>query len=161
MSKLSNQKEVLLTQEGLREIKEELEDIKTRKRREVAERLKEAIAQGDLSENAEYDAAKEEQAFIEARVGVLESMIRNAKMIDPKKGDRNSVDLGSKVTIQELPDGGEETYTIVGSAESDPDAGRISNESPLGAELLGRRPEEIINVAAPAGMLSFKVLKIG
>lgn len=155
-----NNKEVLLTEEGLEKIKQELELFKTQKRHEVAQRLKEAIAQGDLSENSEYDAAKEEQAFIEARIVQLENMIRNAKIISSDNQDKNVVNVGSKVTIQELPDGDTETYTIVGSAESDPLLGKISNESPIGAELLGKRVGETVQVPAPSGTIPFKIVKI-
>lgn len=156
----SNKKEVLLTAEGLEKIKQELEVFKTQKRHEVAERLKEAIAQGDLSENSEYDAAKEEQAFIEARIVTLENMIRNAKIISSDNVDKNKVSIGSKVSIQELPDGDTETYKIVGSAESDPLSGKISNESPIGSELIGKKVGEVIHVPAPSGTLQFKIIEI-
>jgi transcription elongation factor GreA len=156
---MSQQKEVLLTEEGLEKVKQELEYLKSVKRHEVAQRLKEAIAQGDLSENSEYDAAKEEQAFVEARINTLENMIRNAKIISSNV-DKEVVQIGAKVTIQEIPDGEIETYTIVGSAESDPLSGKISNESPIGAELIGKRVGEIVNVPAPSGTIQFKIIKI-
>jgi transcription elongation factor GreA len=152
-------KEVLLTEEGLAKVKEELEYLKTQKRHQVAQRLKEAISQGDLSENSEYDAAKEEQAFVESRIITLENMVRNAKIID-QNGDKNFVSVGAKVTIQEMPDGEVETYTIVGSAESDPMSQKISNESPIGSALIGKREGEIVNVPAPDGTIQFKILKI-
>ncbi|GAA5344264.1 transcription elongation factor GreA [Planifilum fimeticola] len=152
-------KEVLLTEEGLVKVKEELEYLKTQKRHQVAQRLKEAISQGDLSENSEYDAAKEEQAFVESRIITLENMVRNAKIID-KNGDKNFVSVGAKVTIQELPDGEVETYTIVGSAESDPMSQKISNESPIGSALIGKREGEVVSVPAPDGTIQFKILKI-
>lgn len=155
-----NNKEVLLTEEGLEKLKQELETLKTEKRHEVAERLKEAIAQGDLSENSEYDAAKEEQAFIESRIVTLENMIRNAKIINKNTQDKNIVSVGSKVTIQEIPEGDVETYTIVGSAESDPLSGRISNESPIGAELIGKKVGETVDVPVPSGTIQFKIVKI-
>ncbi|TCS94924.1 transcription elongation factor GreA [Hazenella coriacea] len=155
-----NKKEVLLTEEGLQKLKQELELLRTQKRHEVAERLKEAIAQGDLSENSEYDAAKEEQAFIESRIIQLENMIRNAKIISSENGDKNKVHVGSKVTIQELPDGDEESYTIVGSAESDPSENKISNESPIGAELIGKKVGETIHVQVPSGTIQFKIVEI-
>ncbi|MFC4076885.1 transcription elongation factor GreA [Salinithrix halophila] len=153
-------KEVLLTEEGLAKIKAELETYRTKRRQEVAQRLKEAIAQGDLSENAEYDAAKEEQAFVESRIVTLENMIRNAKIINQDTQNKHFVSVGTKVTIQEVPDGDQETYTIVGSAESDPISGKISNESPIGAELIGKREGEIIKVPAPSGTLEFKIVSI-
>lgn len=152
-------KEVLLTEEGLAKVKEELEYLKTQKRQQVAQRLKEAITQGDLSENSEYDAAKEEQAFVESRIITLENMIRNAKIID-QNGDKNFVSVGAKVTIQELPDGEVETYTIVGSAESDPISQKISNESPIGSALIGKQEGETVSVPAPDGTIQFKILKI-
>ncbi|MGA9174012.1 MAG: transcription elongation factor GreA [Thermoactinomyces sp.] len=154
-----NNKEVLLTEEGLEKLKQELEHLKTTKRHEVAQRLKEAIAQGDLSENSEYDAAKEEQAFIESRIITLENMIRNAKIIGSNL-DKNIVSVGSKVTIQELPDGDKETYTIVGSAESNPSEFKISNESPIGKELIGRRVDDVVHVATPSGTIQFKIIEI-
>jgi transcription elongation factor GreA len=154
-----NNKEVLLTEEGLEKLKQELEHLKTTKRHEVAQRLKEAIAQGDLSENSEYDAAKEEQAFIESRIITLENMIRNAKIIGSNL-DKNIVSVGSKVTIQELPDGDKETYTIVGSAESNPSECKISNESPIGKELIGRRVDDVVHVATPSGTIQFKIIEI-
>jgi transcription elongation factor GreA len=153
-------KEVLLTEEGLEKVKQELEHLKTHKRHEVAQRLKEAIAQGDLSENSEYDAAKEEQAFIESRIIHLENMIRNAKIISSENQDKDVVNVGSKVTIQELPDGEKETYTIVGSAESNPSEFKISNESPIGAELIGKRVGDVARVTTPDGVIEFKILEI-
>ncbi len=153
-------REVLLTEEGVEKIKEELEHLKTKKRHEVASRLKEAIAQGDLSENSEYDAAKEEQAFIEARILTLDNMIRNAKIINHDGQNKNIVMIGTKVTIQEIPEGDVETYTIVGSAESDPLMGKISNESPIGSELIGKKEGDIVTVPAPVGTIQFKILEI-
>lgn len=155
-----NNKEVLLTEEGLEKLKQELEVLKTEKRHEVAERLKEAIAQGDLSENSEYDAAKEEQAFNEARIVTLDNMIRNAKIISQEALDRNVVSIGAKVTIQEIPEGDIESYTIVGSAESDPLSGRISNESPIGSELIGKKVGAVVDVPVPSGTIQFKIVEI-
>ncbi|GGA38206.1 transcription elongation factor GreA [Kroppenstedtia guangzhouensis] len=157
---MAQKKEVLLTEEGLAKVKDELELYRTKRRQDVANRLKEAIAQGDLSENAEYDAAKEEQAFVESRIMTLENMVRNAKIIDQDTQNKHFVSVGAKVTIQELPDGDEETYTIVGSAESDPISGKISNESPIGAELIGKREGETVKVPAPSGTLEFKIISI-
>ncbi|GGE12908.1 transcription elongation factor GreA [Marinithermofilum abyssi] len=157
---MAQKKEVLLTEEGLAKVKAELEELKTKKRAEVAQRLKEAIAQGDLSENAEYDSAKEEQAFIESRIVTLENMVRNAKIINQDNQNKNFVSVGTKVTIQEMPEGEKETYTIVGSAESDPLSGKISNESPIGAELIGKREGETVRVPAPSGTIEFKIISI-
>ena len=157
---MSQNKEVYLTEEGLEKVKEELEYLRTEKRQQVAQRLKEAIAQGDLSENSEYDAAKEEQAFVESRIITLENMIRNAKIIDAANQDKNVVNVGSKVTIEEQPDGERETYTIVGSAESDPASFKISNVSPIGKELIGKKVGEIVNVSTPSGTIQFKIIEI-
>lgn len=157
---MAQKKEVLLTEEGLAKVKEELEQYRTKRRQDVANRLKDAIAQGDLSENAEYDAAKEEQAFVESRIMTLENMVRNAKIIDQDIQNKHFVSVGAKVTIQEIPDGEEETYTIVGSAESDPISGKISNESPIGAELIGKREGETVKVPAPSGTFEFKIISI-
>lgn len=157
---MADNKEVLLTEEGLAKLKEELDQLKTVRRQQVAVRLKEAIAQGDLSENSEYDSAKEEQAFIESRIVTLQNMIRNAKVINQDEQDKNFVGVGTKVKIQEIPEGDTEVYTIVGSAESDPVAGKISNESPIGSELIGKGIGEVVTVPTPDGTLQFKILEI-
>lgn len=157
---MAEKKEVLLTEEGLAKIKEELDELKTTKRKEVAVRLKEAIAQGDLSENSEYDSAKEDQAFIESRIVTLENMIRNAKIINKDDQDTQFVSVGTKVKIQEVPEGDIEEYIIVGSAESDPFDGKISNESPIGSELIGKQQGEVVTVPAPDGTIQFKILEI-
>ena len=157
---VSQKKEVLLTDEGLANIKDELEQLKTCKRHEVVARLKAAIAQGDLSENSEYDAAKEEQAFIEARIVTVENIIRNAKIINADNFDKNLVHVGSTVTIQEIPEGDLEKYVIVGSPEADPAKGKISNESPVGSALLDKKVGEIADINTPAGTLQFKIVEI-
>lgn len=157
---MAEKKEVLLTEEGLEKIKGELDLLKTEKRQQVAIRLKEAISQGDLSENSEYDSAKEEQAFIESRIVTLENMIRNAKIINQDEQDKSFIGVGTKVKIQEIPEGDIEEYTIVGSAESDPLEGKISNESPIGTELIGKKVGEVITVPAPGGTIQFKILEI-
>lgn len=149
-----------MTEEGLRKLKEELEWLKTEKRAEVKERLKIARSYGDLSENSEYDAAKEEQAFVESRILHLEDQIRRAKIIRAEDKVEGVVSIGSTVTIRELPDGPEETYTIVGTAEADPGKFRISNESPIGAGLLGRRTGEEVGIQTPAGEILFRILQI-
>lgn len=155
-----SEKEVVLTYEGVREREEELQLLKTVKRKEVAEKIKEARGQGDLSENAEYDAAKEEQAEIEARIVVLEKMLKNAKVIDPDEIELGTVGIGSQVILYDKEFDEEITYTIIGSAEADPENYRISNESPLGAALIGRGEGEDVEVAAPMGTLNYKILKI-
>ena len=127
-----------MTREGKDKLEQELEYLKTVKRKEVVERIKIARSFGDLSENSEYDSAKEEQAFVEGRVTTLENMIRNAKIIEGE-ADTSIVALGRTVAFTELPNGDKETYTIVGSAEADPFEGKISNDSPIAKSLMGRK----------------------
>jgi transcription elongation factor GreA len=150
---------IYVTREGLKKLEEELEYLRTVKRAEVAQRLHDAMGEGDIDENAEYDDAKNEQSFVEGRILTLEAMIKNAVIIQQEGKHRDQVMLGSTVTIVE--DGGEpETYHLVGSAEADPRKGRISNESPLGKALLGRRVGDTVTVSAPAGTLSFQIISI-
>ena len=131
------------------------------KRKEVAARLKEAIAYGDLSENSEYEEAKNEQAFVEGRIAELDQMITHAKIITDDKRGEDTVQIGTTVTVQNLTeDDDPETYTIVGSTEADPIASRISNESPIGSALLGKAKNDIIKVKVPAGIFEYKILKI-
>jgi transcription elongation factor GreA len=149
---------IYVTRDGLKKLEEELEYLRTIKRAEVAQRLHDAMGEGDIDENAEYDDAKNEQSFVEGRILTLEAMIKNAVIIQEGK-HRDQVVLGSTVTIVE--DGGEpETYHLVGSAEADPRKGRISNESPLGKSLLGKRVGDTVTVSAPAGVLSFQIISI-
>ena len=138
---MAQEKVFPMTEEGKQKLEQELEYLKTVKRKEVVERIKIARSFGDLSENSEYDSAKEEQAFVEGRVTTLENMIRNAKIIEDDGGS-NVVGLGKTVTFVELPDGDEESYTIVGSAEADPFEGKISNDSPIAKSLLGKKVDE-------------------
>ncbi len=154
------EKKVILTYEGLKNMEAELETLKTVRRQEVAEKIKEARGQGDLSENAEYDSAKEEQAEIEARIVVLEKMLRNAEVIDEEGGSKDTVGLGATVTVLDVEFDEEMEYTIVGSAEADPMNGRISNESPVGMALLGHKTGDSISINTPDGEAVFKVLKI-
>lgn len=157
------EEQTLVTKEGLKKLKDELALLKTVKRKEVAERLKEAISYGDLSENAEYEEAKNEQAFIEGRILDLEKKIRNAKIISEKhvKGKVQVVEIGSEVTVQERGGRGEpETYTIVGSTEADPIECKISNESPIGKALLGKSRGDVVEVEAPGGRFKFEIMKI-
>lgn len=159
--------EVLITKEGLKKLKDELEYLKTTKRGEIAVRLKEAISYGDLSENAEYEEAKNEQAFVEGRILELEKQNKNAKIITEgataKTGSTKSkiIDIGSTVTVRNKTDDDEpETYTIVGSMEADPVEHKISNESPIGHGLLGREKGDIIEIVAPAGKFKYEILKV-
>lgn len=153
-------KEVFLTREGLMKLEEELDFLKSSKRKEVAERIKIAVSYGDLSENAEYDAAKDEQAFVESRIVQLEKMMRNVRIIEPGGDDKSMVAIGSTVKLKELPDGDFETYTIVGSTESDPFDGKISNESPIGSAVIGRTVGDKITVNTPSGQIEFEVVEI-
>ena len=153
-------KKVVLTYEGLKEREAELEELKTVRRKEIAEKIKEARGQGDLSENAEYDAAKEEQAEIEARIVFLEKMLRNAEVIDEEEVSLDKISVGCTVKLFDVEFDEEVEYTIVGSAEADPMEGRISNESPVGMGLLGHGVGEEVTIAAPEGDVVFKVLGI-
>jgi transcription elongation factor GreA len=150
---------VYLTPEGLKKLEEELEHLRTVKRLEVAQRLHEAMEDGELIENAEYEAAKNEQAFVEGRILELEHMLAQAQVIEPGKS-KDVVRIGSTVVVQEDGNGGSETYTIVGVAEANPREGLISNESPLGVSLLDHRVGDMVEVKAPAGVLRFRVVKI-
>ena len=150
---------VYLTAEGLKKLEEELEHLRTVKRLEVAQRLHEAMEDGELIENAEYEAAKNEQAFVEGRILELEHMLAQAQIIEPGRS-KDVVRIGSTVVVQEDGNGGSETYTIVGVAEANPREGLISNESPLGVSLLDHKVGDVVTVKAPAGMLRFRVVKI-
>ncbi|RYM05273.1 transcription elongation factor GreA [Sporolactobacillus sp. THM7-7] len=148
-----------MTAEGKEKLERELDYLKTEKRKEVVERIKIARGFGDLSENSEYDAAKDEQAFVEARIQQLEQMIRNAVIIEDDE-TTDVVKIGKSVTFKELPDGDEETYQIVGSAESDPFHGKISNDSPMAKGLIGLSVGEEVNVSTPGGDIRVKILKV-
>lgn len=154
------EKSYYMTEEGQEKVEEELHELKTVKRKEVVERIKIARDFGDLSENSEYDAAKEEQAFVETKIANLEKMIRNAVIIENDQEDKNIVSLGNTVTFVELPDGDEESYTIVGSAESDPFEGKISNDSPMAKGLLGHEIGTEVVVPTPAGEMKVKITEI-
>ncbi|MGG3450920.1 MULTISPECIES: transcription elongation factor GreA [Bacillaceae] len=158
---MSNEKVYMMTLEGKEKLEQELEHLKSVKRKEVVERIKIARSFGDLSENSEYDSAKEEQAFVEGRIGTIETMIRNAKIIEENSVNSDEVSLGKTVTFIELPDGEEESYTIVGSAEADPFEGKISNDSPIAKSLIGRRVGDKVIVQTPAGEMNVKIVSIG
>lgn len=153
-------KEILLTQEGYDKLESELELLKTTRRKEVAERLKVAISFGDLSENAEYDEAKKEQAALEERIMKLENMIRVAVIIDEENVDLDTVTIGSIVKIYDCEFDEEVEYTVVGSAEADPYKFKISNESPVGRALLGRKKGDEVEVTVPEGLIKLKILDI-
>jgi transcription elongation factor GreA len=148
-----------LTPEGLKRLEEELEHLKTVRRAEVAQRLHDAMAEGEVEENPEYEDAKNEQAFVEGRILEIETILANAVLIE-NKGPSNEIRLGSKVTVTEVGSGSKEHYIIVGSAEADPANGRISNESPLGRALLGHKVNDVVSVQAPEGEIKFKVTHI-
>jgi transcription elongation factor GreA len=151
-----NNKPVYLTAEGLAKLKAELEHLITVERPRVAARIHDAKLDGDITENAEYEDAKQEQSFLEGRIGTLEGQLKNAEVIEKTNGDR--VGIGSKVVIR--GEDGQETFTIVGSAEAAPREGRISNESPVGAALMGHKKGDTVVVEAPAGEVTFTVVSI-
>lgn len=153
-------KDIFFTPEGLEKIENEIEYLKTVRRKEVAERIKVALGYGDLSENSEYDEAKNEQAYVEERIAKLEMMARNAKVIDEKDLNHDMVNVGSTVVVKDLDSGDEDEYTIVGSAESDPLSGKISNESPVGAGLIGLKVGDITEIEIPDGIIKYKVCAI-
>jgi transcription elongation factor GreA len=161
---LANEKQYPMTAEGKRKLEEELVKLETETRKEIVERIKIARDFGDLSENAEYDSAKEEQAFLEGRISTLKSMIRNAVIISEDETDNSVVSLGKTVTFVEIingkPSTDEESYTIVGSAEADPMEFRISNESPIAKGLLGRAEGEEVVVQTPGGEMKVKIISI-
>ena len=157
---MSSRKEVILTIEGLKKLEEELEQLKSVRRREVAQRIKQAIEFGDISENSEYEDAKNEQAFIEGRILTLETMLRNAKIIDDENLGTEVVSVGSKVMLRDLEFGEEFECTIVGSAEADPGNNKISNESPVGKAILGCPKGETVEVVVPAGFLKYQIVDI-
>ncbi len=154
-------KETILTADGLRKLQEELAERKGAIREEIVERLKEARAQGDLSENSEYDQAKEDQGKNEGRIIELEYMIKNATIIDSAASkEAGVVSLGSTVLLKDVETGEEETYSIVGTTEADPFENRISNESPVGAAILGKKVGDTVIVNTPVGELSYKIEEI-
>ncbi len=153
-------KQVLLTSEGLKKLQDELENLKTVRRKENTAAIKMARSFGDLSENSEYDEARNEQAEIEARIVEIENMLNNAKVIDEDNIDTDVVSVGSKVTVMDMEDKEEEEYLIVGSTEADPMNGKISDESPVGSALLGHKIDEVVTVEAPLGKMEYKIIKI-
>ncbi len=153
-------KKHILTYAGLREYEEELQDLKVNKRREIAQKIKEAREQGDLSENAEYDAAKDEQRDIEARIEELEAILKNAEVVVEDEVDLDKISVGCMVRVLDTEFDEELEYKIVGSTEADSLHGKISNESPLGRALLGKAVGDVVKIEAPAGELAYKVLEI-
>ena len=152
--------ELLVTQEGYDKIVAEHDELVSVKRAEVAERIKEAISYGDISENAEYDSAKNEQAELEERIHELEEMLRKAKIISEEEMKGDKVNIGLKVTVKDTDTGEKEVFSIVGATESDPFSGKISTESPVGKALIGKKKGETVAVEIPDGVINYKIMKI-
>jgi transcription elongation factor GreA len=153
-------KDVILTPEGFEKLKEEIQYLSTAKRREVAERIKHAREFGDISENSEYDDAKNEQAMLEHRIATLEERLAHARVIDADEITSDAVSIGTRVRLKDMDANETIEYTIVGSAEANPAEHRLSNESPVGKAILGRKKGEVVEVAAPRGKLKFKIMDI-
>lgn len=151
--------ELVLTPDGLEKIEKELSHLKSVKRKEVAARIKEAISYGDISENSEYEDAKNEQAFIEGRIATLEKWLRHSRLLKKEDQDSETVSLGDTVTLLNMQTEEELQYTIVGTAEVEPEENKISNESPVGKAILGHEVGSVVEVQVPAGLLKFKVLQ--
>jgi len=155
-----NSKEVVLTYEGLKKLEEELDYLKGVKRREIAERIKQALSFGDISENSEYDEAKNEQAYIENKIAQIETMLKRARVIDEDEVSTEKVSIGSKVKLLDIEMDEEVEYMIVGSTEADPANFKISNESPVGSALMGKMKGDTVEVNVPDGVIKFKILEI-
>ncbi len=156
-----SRKEIILTQEGLRALQEEINYLSTVKREEVAERIRQARDFGDITENSEYDDAKNEQAMLEHRISMLQEKLRRARVIKDSEIDTERVSVGSTVTLRDLDSNEIRIYTLVGSAEADPTKARLSNESPVGQALLGKRVGDVVTVPVPVGALRLEILAIG
>lgn len=154
------EKEVILTKEGYNKLIEELNYLETKRRKEVAQRIKESIEFGDLSENSEYDDAKNEQAFVEGRIIQINDMLSMAKVIEDNGHKSSKIAIGSRVVLLDVESGDEEEYQIVGSFEADPTNHKISNESPVGRAIMGRRAGETVQVRVPEGFLEYKIVEI-
>jgi transcription elongation factor GreA len=157
---LMPEKEVVLTVAGLRKLEAELDHLKRVKRREVAERIKQAIEFGDITENSEYDDAKNEQAYIEAKIARLENILRNARIISDEDVDTDVVRLGSRVILEDFVERDRIEYTIVGPHEADPIEMKISDESPVGKALLGHKVGDMVDVVVPAGLVRYRIMGI-
>ena len=153
-------KDVILTPEGYKKLTQEIEYLSTEKRREVADRIRTAREFGDIAENAEYDDAKNEQALLEHRIATLEERVRNARVIEKKDIAKDVVSIGSKVRLRDVAAKETIEYHIVGSAEANPAENKLSNESPVGKAIIGKKKGEVVEVAAPRGSLKFKILEI-
>jgi transcription elongation factor GreA len=152
--------ETILTVNGLKKLEDELEYLRGKKRQEVAERLKVAISYGDISENSEYDDAKDEQAFVEGRILQLDKMIRTAKVIDDSELSKDIVTIGATVELEDMEFGDKEVYTVVGTTEADPTANKISNESPVGSAILGKAVGEVVTVKVNRNEFDYRIVEI-
>ena len=157
---MAAEKKNILTYEGLKKLEEELEDLKVNRRKEVADKIKEAREQGDLSENAEYDAAKDEQREIEARIEELEKILKNAEVVDEDEVDVDTINIGCKVKVLDMEFDEELEFRIVGSTEASSLQGKISNESPVGKALLRHKVGDVVEVETQAGVIEYKILEI-
>jgi len=157
---MSESKQYVMTYEGVKKLENELEYLKTVRRKEITEKIKVALGYGDLSENSEYDEAKNDQAFVEGRIAQLEAMLKNADVVDESEIPNDVVSVGAKVRVKDFEFDEEVEYIIVGSAEADPMNFKISNESPVGKALIGKKVGEIVEVVIPDGMNKFEVLEI-
>lgn len=155
-----SEKKYVMTYEGVKKLEDELEYLKTVKRKEITERIKVALGYGDLSENSEYDEAKNDQAFVEGRILQLENMLKNATIVDESEISTDVVSVGAKVRVKDYDFDEVVEYTIVGSAEADPMNYKISNESPVGKSFVGKKVGEVIEVAVPGGLSKFEILEI-
>lgn len=153
-------KQNILTVEGLAKLEEELDYLKSKRRAEVALRIKQALAFGDISENSEYDEAKNEQAFVEGRIAQIENILKTAKVIDEDDIQTDTVSVGNKVTLKDIEFGDEVEYSIVGSAEADPINLKISNESPVGKALIGKAVGSVVDIMVPDGIIKYQILSI-
>jgi transcription elongation factor GreA len=153
-------KEVILTPEGYKKLQEEIEILSTIRRREVAERIREAREFGDIAENAEYDAAKNDQAHLEARIAVLEERLKDARVVTKKEIRSGEVSVGTKVRLKDMSSNKTVEYHIVGSAEADPAEMKLSNESPVGKAIMGHKKGDVVEVSAPRGALKFKIMEV-
>ncbi len=153
-------KELILTPEGYKKLQEEIEHLSTVRRREVAERIRVAREFGDIAENAEYDSAKNDQAHLEARIAMLEERLKNARVVTRKEIRSGEVSVGTKVRLKDMSSNKTVEYHIVGSAEANPAEMKLSNESPVGKAIIGRKKGDVVEVAAPRGALKFKILEI-
>ncbi len=156
-----SRKEVILTEEGLKQLTEELHHLSTVKREEVAERIRQAREFGDISENSEYDDAKNEQALLEGRIALLQEKLRRARVVKHSEVATDKVGIGSTVTLRDKGLGETQVYTLVGSAEADPMNSRLSNESPVGQAIIGKKVGDVVTVPVPVGAIEYEIVKIG